>query len=317
MGNPVPWGTQPGPRPQHTCGPSTHIQGQTRGSESPRGGGCLPGKQPRARPAAGGDPKPGRQEAGKRPGPAPAHLLRVLGEDSVEGEHLRDRGGGRASGARAARGPGGRVIEGHLLLPWVHLQEARGLGGALGPLGGPDPQHDLHLGGQVGRPLSTTLPPGAAVNDRAGRGRAEPGESGRRPGLGGGPAAGMQARTPAPGQSPGGQRGRQRARLGTWAPDRTGPRDRGKPGGRGGEARTGGRLWTPPRAEGQRAGTDPVTLPALDGGSSTPSRGLQCRTGGPRGSERLRASQPHTHPQRGQRPGWGGHMATPRPRPLR
>ena len=87
-----------------------------------------------------------KHRPGPPPGmPAPPHLLRVLREDGVEGKHLRSRGRGWPSGARAARGPGGRVVQGHLLLAWVHLQEGRGLGRVLGPLRRPDPQHDLHL----------------------------------------------------------------------------------------------------------------------------------------------------------------------------
>lgn len=237
----------------------THTRGRTRGPESPRGGGRRPGTQPGAGPAAGGAPR-GRAAGGRgpparrRPGSGPAaHLLRVRREDGVEGEHLGDGGGGRVPGG-AARGPGGWVVQGQLLPPRVHLQEARGLGTARG---GPDPQRDLHLGGRGQRAgLSTPSSRWGAGRGGQSWGRRGAGWARRGPAQECRPAPQLRARTRE-------VRGQAECEAGTQASDRTGPGTEGRRG-TGGEARIEGRLWTPPGQRGRVQGLTPrPCLPSM------------------------------------------------------
>lgn len=77
-----------------------HIQGQTHGSKSPRRGGCFPGKQPGAGPAAGEDP---RGRGGRRQGTARA-ALRPPAPAGPPGSPA-PRPGGRRRRRRTSSGP--------------------------------------------------------------------------------------------------------------------------------------------------------------------------------------------------------------------
>lgn len=175
----------------------------------------------------------------------PSHLLRVLGEDSIEGKHLGHQGGGSTSGPRTAWWPSSWIIEGHLLLSRVHLQERHGLGRALDR---PDPHHDLHLGRQEGQLLK--MERGARTVGQASAWGSPPQE--------------CKHCAPAPGQSGSWMRSTKQAEH---------ELARGKPG-RAGPVRTGqGRAG--PRTEGVE-GRPGGTLPALGlGVLHTPLNGMQ------------------------------------------
>lgn len=89
----------------------------------------------------------------------PLYLLRVLGKDGVKSKHLGDWCCGGVPEACTAWGPSSGVIQSHLLLARIHLQEGCGLRGALDSLCWPYAQHNFHLGVGRSRHLSSTLHP--------------------------------------------------------------------------------------------------------------------------------------------------------------
>ena len=77
---------------------------------------------------------------------ATTYLRCILGKHRVKGEYLGDGHGGGAAVAGEGVGAGGRVVQGQLLLPAVHLQEGPGLGPGVARLQGrADPHHHLDL----------------------------------------------------------------------------------------------------------------------------------------------------------------------------